>query len=189
MPVIKKNTLIKGASGDFQGEYVYKQIGGKTHIAGMPTVNKKRVRTDKEIKVTLRFLSARAYAEAAMADPVLKAFYAKKVSGGIRAFNVAFRDFQKKPSVYEIDAVNYNGTPGSQIAMIAFDDCKVTGVSVRIFSAAGVLIEEGDCIFNAFNNARWIYTAIQNNPALPGCKIIATAKDLAANEGSLEKVL
>jgi hypothetical protein len=189
MPRIKKNTLIKGASGNYQKEFVYKQRGGKTFIAGMPTVDKKRVKTVNSVKVTQRFLSARAYAEAAMADPVRKAFYAKKVQDGQTAFNVAFKDFQKKPSIFEIDTENYVGTIGSEVAVTAMDDCKVTDVAVRIVSPAGVLIEEGLAVFNAFNNARWIYTATQNNPALPGCKITATAKDLPGNKGSLDKTL
>src|SRR5688500_9777236 len=107
MPRLKKNTLLKGASGNFQGEFVYKQRGGKTFIAGMPTVNKDRVKTVSQVRVTQRFLSARAYAEAAMANPELKAFYTSKISGGNTAFNVAFKDFQRKPTVFEIDTDRY----------------------------------------------------------------------------------
>ena len=189
MPVIKENIMVQGASGHFKKQVVYKQRGGKTYIAGMPTVDKKRERTLTEVKVTQRFVSATAYAEAAMLDPVLKALYTKKVKPGQTARNVAFKDFQKKPSVLEIDTENYLGTVGSEIAVTATDDCQVAGVTVRIFSAAGDLIEEGNATFNVHNNARWIYVATQNTPALPGCKITATAKDLPGNKGTLDKVL
>jgi hypothetical protein len=189
MPVIKNNSLIKGASGAYQGEFVYKQRGGKTFIAGMPTVKKKKAGNKNREKVMRKFGSASDYAVAAMEVPELKAFYATKVSGGNTAYNIAFRDFYRKPKVVEIDTINYNGTPGSQIAVSAVDDCKVTGVVVQIISADGVLIESGDAIFVAMNNARWIYSATEDNPELVGCRITAVAKDLPENEGSLEKIL
>lgn len=189
MPVIKNNSLIKGASGAYQGEFVYKQRGGKTFIAGMPTVKKKKGKQKIQREVEWRFYSASAYATAVMNEPGLKAFYAKKASGGNTAYNIAFRDYYRKPEVIEIDTINYNGVPGSQIAVKAVDDCKVTGVVVQIISADGVLIESGNATFVARNNARWIYTASQDNPELAGCRVTAVAKDIPENEGSLEKVL
>jgi hypothetical protein len=186
MPRIKKNTLIKGASGAYQDEFVYKQRGGKTHIAGMPTKDKNREPTALQEAVIDRFSSASAYAVAAVADPELKKFYQSKVSDGNTAFNVAFRDFQRKPKVKEIFTDDYTGVIGSEIGVNAKDDCKVTDVTVRIVSAAGVLIEEGNAILR---KGRWYYATTQNNPVLAGTKITATAKDLPENRASLDKTL
>src|SRR5690349_13801884 len=105
MPRIKRNTLIKGASGNYRGEYVYKVIQDETFIASMPDLDPKRQRTDKEIAFRERGISAVAYATGAMADPELKKFYTTKANAKDSrgsAFNMAFRDFQKKPYIREI---------------------------------------------------------------------------------------
>lgn len=192
MPRIKRNTLIKGASGNYRGEYVYKVRQDETFIASMPELDPKRPRTDKEIAFRENGISAVAYATGAMANPELKKFYTEKAkSKDTRgtAFNVAFRDFQKKPYVREIDTKKYTGIPASEILVAAYDDCKVTGVTVRIFSAAGVLIEEGPAVFKSTEGSRWVYATTQNNPVLAGSKITAICKDLPGGEGFLDKLL
>src|SRR5689334_18670965 len=112
MPRIKKNILVKGASGNFRGEIVYKNRGDKTFFGAMPELDPKRVRTPKEKAFRQKSISATAYAQAVVADPVLKAFYQKKVKNGNTAYNVAFRDFQKLPYVEKIDTGKYTGAPG-----------------------------------------------------------------------------
>jgi hypothetical protein len=189
MPIIKNNTLIKGASGKWKKEYVYKQRGDQTFLAAMPEIDKNRIPTVKQEEVKDRFTSARYYAEAAMADPELKKFYASKVSNSNTPFNVAFKDFQRPPQVTSLETDKYTGVPGSVVLVKAKDDCKVTGVTVRIVSAAGILIEEGEAVFNTLRNGKWVYAATQNNPALAGCKVTAIAKDIPNNEGLKEVTL
>jgi hypothetical protein len=190
MPRIKKNTLIKGASGNWQGELVYKQRGGKTFIAGMPTVDPNRELTEKQEEVIDKFASASAYAAEVILDPELKKFYESKVSESNTAFNVAFRDFSKPPKVSKIVSDKYTGLPGSEIAVAATKvGSKVTDVTVRIFSPAGALIEEGKAVLIARRLRRWYYTATQNNPVLPGTKITAIATDLPGNETLMEVIL
>ncbi len=189
MPRIKKNSLVKGASGNYRREFVYKNRGDKTFFGGMPELDPKRARTPKEKAFRQKSISATAYARAVVADPLLKAFYQKKVKNGNTAYNVAFADFQKKPYVEVINTGQYTGAPGSTIAVEAFDDCEVTEVKVSITSAAGVLIEEGQAVVNMFEGGKWIYTTTQNNAALPGTKIKATCKDRPKSEGFLEVTL
>lgn len=189
MPRIKRNTLIKGASGNYRREYVYKVRGDDTFIAGMPEIDRKKPKTARQKTFRQISISAQAYAKAAMADLELKKYYNTRISRSNSAFNVAFQDFQKKPYVDEIKTTGYTGVAGSLIAVAAYDDCKVTGVTVRIISAAGVLIEEGQAIVNNFMGGLWIYTTTQNNPVLAGTKIRATCKDLPQNEGFKEVTL
>lgn len=189
MPRIKRNTLIKGASGNYRGEYVYKVRGDETFIAAMPERDPNREKTENEKAFRRKSNAARAYARAAIADPLIKAFYEKKVSKTNSAFNVAFRDFQTYPTVDEIVTATYTGALGSKISVFADDDCEVTGVVVSIVSAAGVLIEEGPAVFDAFEGGAWIYTTTQNNPVLAGSKIKATAKDRPSHEGFKEVIL
>jgi hypothetical protein len=190
MPRIKKNTLIKGASGNWQGELVYKQRGGQTFIAGMPTVDPNREATERQEEVMDTFASASAYAAEAILDPQLKAYYESKISESNTAFNVAFRDFAKLPKISEIKTDLYTGIAGSEIAVTAKKiGTKVTGVTVRIFSAAGALLEEGPAVVDNRRRRRWYYATTQANPALPGSKITAIATDLPGNEVTLEKTL
>jgi hypothetical protein len=189
MPKVKKNSLVKGISGNFRKEFVYKLRGDDTFLVGMPVLDKNRPRTLKEKQFRQNGVSARAYAKAAMLNPELKAFYEKRRSSSNSAFNVAYRDFQKKPYVDDIDTSKYTGAVGSLIAVAAYDDGKVTGVRVQIFSAAGVLIEEGETVYSDIKGDRWFYTATQNNPALPGTKITAIVRDLPENEGFMDKIL
>jgi hypothetical protein len=189
MPRVKRNSLTKGLSGNYKREFVYKVRGDRTYLVGMPELDEKRVRTPREKLFGRKGVSAVAYAQAAMANPELKAFYESRATKIRSVFNVAFRDFQKSPVVELIDVSQYTGVPGSVITLEASDDGKVTGVTVQIFSAAGALIESGEAVYEPLQGAKWYYTITQNNPALPGTKITAVAKDLPQNEGSLDKIL
>jgi hypothetical protein len=189
MPRVKKNTLIKGLSGNFQKEFVYKVRGDGTFVAGMPVIDKTRVRTPTQIRFRQRGASARAYARAAMANPELKAFYESRRSSANSAYNVAFRDFQTSPEVYDIDTSKYTGVTGSQISVSAFDKGKVTGVTVRIFSAAGVLLEEGETVYSDIKGDKWFYTTTQNNISIPGTKVTVIARNLPENETIVDKIL
>jgi hypothetical protein len=71
-------------------------------------------------------------------------------------------------------------------AIAAVNDFRVAEVNVHIQTAASVLVEEGAAILNPINRNPWTYTAVQNNAALAGSVILATAKDLPGNTGSLE---
>jgi hypothetical protein len=189
MPRVKKNSLVKGLAGNFRKEFVYKMKGDETFLVGMPVLDKNRPRTANEIAFRQRSTSALAYAKDVMADPVLKAFYDSKATRAVSAFNLAFKDFQNKPYVYDIDTTKYTGAIGSQIGVEAFDDGKVTGVSIRITSAGGDLLEFGEAIYNARKGAKWYYTTTQNNPVLPGTRITAVVRDLPENEGFMDKTL
>jgi hypothetical protein len=186
MPTIKNNPLVKGASGHFSRQFVYKQRGSKTYIAKMPSKNDNLEPTPEQTEIRESFAEASAYAAGAMADPVLKKEYQKKAKDGATAYNIAFRDYMKAPVVKSIDLSKYNGQPGSLIIVKAKDDFRVASVHVSIHTATGVFIESGNAVLNPINRNKWNYTAIEANSNIGGFVIKAEAFDLPGNKGSLE---
>lgn len=191
MAKIKDNLLVRGASGNVGKQFVYRKRGEDTFITRMPASDKNAKPTEKQEKVREQFLAASGYATSAIADPKIKAQYQKKAKAksGVTAYNIAFRDYLKAPVVKKTDTETYNGTPGSTIVITAIDDFRVIEVTVSIKTAAGVLVEEGNAILNPLHRDEWIYTATQTNAALTGSVILATAKDLPGNKGTLQTTL
>jgi hypothetical protein len=189
MAKIKDNLLVRGARGNVGKQFVYKKRGNDTHIARMPVVKKDAVVTEKQEQVRELFAAATQYAKGAITNPDLKREYEKKATAGNTAYNMALRDFLKAPKVKDIDTGKYNGTVGSIISVKAKDDFRVTEVLVSIRTATGELVETGNAILNPLNLNKWVYTATQNNAALAGSIITATARDLAENSGVLEVTL
>jgi hypothetical protein len=188
MAKIKDNLLVRGASGKVGKQFVYRKRGDDTFITRMPTTDKNAKPTAQQEKVRDLFASAAGYATGAISDTKLKAEYQKKAKtkAGRTAYNVAFRDYLKAPVVKSIDTSMYKGTAGTTIVIDARDDFRVVEVFVSIKTAAGVLVEEGNAILNPINRNEWFYKATQNNAALNGSIIQATAKDLPGNKGALE---
>ena len=188
MAKIKDNLLVRGASGNVGKQFVYRKRGDDTFITRMPATDKNAKPTQQQEKVRDLFTAASGYATGVIADPKLKAEYQKKAkaNAGRTAYNVAFRDYLKAPVVKSIDTEMYKGTAGTTIVIDARDDFRVVEVFVSIKTAAGVLVEEGNAILNPINRNEWFYKATQNNAALSGSIIQATAKDLPGNKGGLE---
>ncbi|HET9055029.1 MAG TPA: hypothetical protein VFM90_12690 [Cyclobacteriaceae bacterium] len=186
MSDVTKNALVRGASGDFNKQFVYRTRGNKTTMAKMPTYGKDRVTTPKQEQIRDLFASAAMYAESAMSSVELQPQYDKKSSKYRSARNIAFRDFLKAPRVISIDVENYTGTPDSAIAVTAKDDFRVARVTVSIYTEAGVLVEQGDAVQHPINRSKWIYTATAANTPVAGSRILAMAFDLPENRGELE---
>jgi hypothetical protein len=189
MPRIKKNYFFQGASGDMNGQFVYKQRGGRLFAAAMPDVKPNREFSADQIKVRKRFKLASLYAQGIMNDVAIKKQYQKKAEKHQSAYNVAFQDYMKAPVVESIDSAAYTGIVGSKIIVEATDDFRVTEVKVGIYSSSGSVIEEGQAVLNPMNLGQWIYTVLQANASLAGTTITAIASDLPGNEGTLEVVL
>jgi hypothetical protein len=189
MSNVNENLLVRGARGNVGKQFVYKKHGDNTIIARMPSINKDVVPTEKQLEKRELFSEAAIYAKGAMSSADLKKEYEKKATPGKTAFNIAFRDYLKAPVVKKIDTSNYKGTIGSVIVVNAKDDFRVASVQVSIHSAAGVLVEQGNAVLDPIKRSLWNYTATQNNAALAGSVISATAQDLPGNTGSLEITL
>ena len=187
MANMNENLLVRGARGNVGKQFIYRKRGNDTHLVRMPVIDKNAAPTAKQEKTQDLFAAASLYAQGAIANPELKKQYGKKAktSRGTTAFNIAFRDYLKAPVVKDIDTENYNGTPGSTIAIIAKDNFRVESVTVSIVTATGELIEEGSAVLHPIDRNKWTYTARQSNAAPPGTVIKATARDLPGNKGAL----
>jgi hypothetical protein len=189
MAKINKNLLVREARGHMGKQFVYRKHGKDTLMTKMPDVNENLQPTEAQVGVRELFAEAALYAKGAISDPELKKQYQKKAGPGRTAYNMAFRDYLKAPKVTGIDPSLYIGAQGTRIIVSAKDDFRVAAVIVRIYTPAGVLLEEGGAILNPVNYNKWIYVATQNNPVLAGSVIRATASDLPGNQGSLEITL
>ena len=144
--------------------------------------------TDKQKEVKAKFKTSIVYGKSVMKDPALKAQYAAAAKKDESAYNVAVRDAFKAPEVQSVTTDLYTGQIGSTITVRAIDDFRVASVRVKITTAAGVVVEQGDAVLQA-NGLDWLYTATALNDAVAGSKIRASAKDLPANETVMEVVM
>lgn len=144
--------------------------------------------TDKQLDVQRRFKMGTLYAKAVMKDPDLKAQYQAAAKHDQSAYNLALRDAYKAPEITGITTADYTGGIGSTITVRALDDFKVAGVKVKITSAAGIVVEQGEALLQA-NELDWVYTATVDNAAVQGCTVRVAARDLPANETVEEVVL
>ncbi|MRG46012.1 hypothetical protein GFS24_12865 [Chitinophaga sp. SYP-B3965] len=97
MAVYKRNSIMRGASGNFGGELVFRQRNGKTVICKPPC--KYPPKTATQIANQERFSRANDFAKAAVKDPVKKAYYQSIKKPNQTAFNAAFQDAYHKPEV------------------------------------------------------------------------------------------
>lgn len=188
MANITENLLVKRARGNVGKQFVYRTEDEKTHIVSMPKTTQ-REPNENEIAVRDSFAAATRYGRGALASSEFGAAYKKKAGSAKKALGIAVKDYLTPPKVHTINALAYNGTPGSIIVVKASDDFKVAGVRVSIRSAAGTVIEEGSAVQNTIDANLWKYTATQTNSTLAGSVISAVATDIPGNEGSLDVTL
>lgn len=184
----ENNIVMKGTSGMFGGQVVFRQRAGKTVLAAPPTIDPNREISEAEEALRKRFKDAARAASASLADPTVKAAYEAIAKPGQAAFNVAFTDVYYAPEILGILTQGYAGAVGNIISVQAIDNVKVKNVKVRITTAADALIEEGNAVMD-IDGITWNYTATALNVNVEGSKIIATAADLAGNETVLEAIL
>lgn len=188
MATQENNVVMRNASGMFGGQVVFRLRAGKTILAAPPTVNPDREVSADEEAARESFKVAIRHAKALINSPLIKAAYLAIAKPGQSAFNVAFTDVYYAPEILGLGTGNYNGTIGDIIEVEAVDNVKVTAVKVRINNAADQLIEQGDAVVS-IDGTTWKYTVTAANANLAGTKIIATALDLAGNEGEAEAAL
>jgi hypothetical protein len=130
-----------------------------------------------------RFKAATQYAKSVLANPDLQLLYLPRVEKYVNIYNLALADFMNKPKVENIDAAGYNGQPGDQISIMAYDDTRVTRVSVTLHGADGKILEEGNCTQPEGSNT-WKYTVTGSHSPTAGQKIVVTVRDQPGNEVS-----
>ncbi len=184
----KFNVLTHGLSGLVGDMIVFRQRANKTIVCGKPRPSSKPP-TTKALAIRDKFKRASIYALSVMDNPTLKAEYQQTAKLGQSAYNMAFSDYQKAPEIYQdIDLEAYTGVIGETIDISAIDDFRVESVHVKVASAGGMTIEQGQAVQSP-NGLDWVYTFTAANSEVPGSKLIITATDLPGNKTLLEKVL
>lgn len=174
---------MRGASGALGNELVFRQRAGKTVIS-LPPAPREDNPTEIQEGFREKFRKAIAYARSVIADPLIKAAYEAKAGAGVSAYNVAFTDYFKPPTIHSAEAVNFSGSPGDAIHIHATDDFKVHTVYVQIMDEAGTILEEGPATASAESTDTWAYTLANARPAAAKAKV--TASDLPGNQASRE---
>jgi len=139
--------LIKTYSG-LLGNLVMVHSRKGNSIITRPFVKHKKKPTENQEKMRLNFAFASRYAKNALQNPDLLAAYTAKSRNGLTPYVLAVTDYLKPPYVDQVDASGYQGAPGDKIIVTADDDFEVASVIVQLISPAGVLIEQGECVFN-----------------------------------------
>ncbi|RTQ51564.1 hypothetical protein EJV47_07125 [Hymenobacter gummosus] len=181
MARVINNLLTRGLSGAVGG-LVFRQVQEQTIVSAAPNKTAAPA-SPRQQAHRRRFFEAQCYATGQMQDPAAKALYATGIDARrTSARVVAIADFMNPPAVVAADLAGYHGRPGDIISAWATDDFAVTALTVRLVSAAGVLLEEGPATL--LPDGSWRYTLGQPHPASAGTQVHLTAFDRPGNAGS-----
>jgi hypothetical protein len=153
MGISRDNIITNGLSGK-AGEYVFRQLNGKTVVSKMPVFLRRA--TASQLEARSSFKDAVAYAKNTLLDIETKRAYKAKAKPGQSAFNRVIIDFLKPPVIEEIDCTHYNGQPGSRILINTWDDFSIVSVHVKIENRDGSLLEESAAM-PAPVGFQWVY--------------------------------
>ena len=178
-----ENVLTKTYSGKFGNQVVFRNRGDKSIMAKMPRKNTRPV-SAAQSAVRRKFKVACRWAKLALQDPDTLAAYQAQASGMKTPFVLAVTNYLRPPEVRSIVAMGYSGAAGGKICVEAFDDFRVTGVTVKITDASGTVIEQGPCQEDLAADC-WVYTATVSVTSTAGATITAEASDFPGHTGLL----
>lgn len=180
MATAKLNQALGSLSGKLDG-WVYRQVKGKTVVAGAPNPEVPAEPSQAQLAQRKRFTAAQAYMKQVLADPCQReAYEAMARALGRRADKLVAGDFLNPPVVDRIDLSGYHGQPGDLIRVLATDDVEVVSVEVVLKTAAGAVLERGPA---TKLHGVWRYAATLPAPAGQRITIHATAKDRPGHDG------
>ena len=136
MAKVEKNIIVRGLSGKFGGQVVFRQLrDGRTIMCAVPDFSNRVLSKDQKAHHA-KFKIGAAYAkDAAKTEPL----YAELAAGTLKnAYNVALADFFHPPVIHSVERVD------SFLDIQASDDVKVARVMVTIFDEAGNVLEQGE---------------------------------------------
>jgi hypothetical protein len=171
MTKVSNNVLVRGLSGKFGGQVVFRQLrDGRTIVADVPDFSNRVLSKDQKAHHS-KFKEGAAYAkEAAKTQPL----YAQLAAGTMKtAYNVALADFFHPPVIHTVERKK------SAIRIQASDDVKVTRVSVTIFDTNGRVLEKGEATQGKID--WWEYISQHTG------RVLVEARDLAGNVGKMMK--
>jgi hypothetical protein len=166
MAKVRNNVLVRGLSGKFAGQVVFRQLrDGRTIVADMPDFSNRVLSKDQKAHHS-KFKEGAAYAkQAAKSNPI----YTQLAAGTTKtAYNAALADFFHPPVIHEVE----RGETGLRIH--ASDDVLVTKVSVTVLDSDENVLEKGDAVQEG-DSEWWVYA-----PQHAG-RVLVEARDLAGN--------
>lgn len=166
MAKVSNNVLVRGLSGKFAGQVVFRQLrDGRTIVADVPDFSNRVLSKDQKAHHA-KFKEGAAYAKAAAkTNPI----YAQLAAGTMKtAYNVALADFFHAPVIHAIE----RSEAGLRIRVS--DNVMVTKVSVTVFDSDENVLEKGDAAQES-DSEWWKYV-----PQHAG-RVLVEARDLAGN--------
>jgi hypothetical protein len=165
MAKVKSNVLVRGLSGKFADQVVFRHMkDGRTIVADIPDFSNRELSPDQK-EHHERFRQAAAYAKPASKSEPL---YAKLAAGTAKnAYNIAFGDWFNPPVIQSVDIAD------GVIRILAHDDVRVVGVRVMILDGEGKVLEQGEAVL--LDGDQWEYM-----PTATG-KVVVDARDMAGN--------
>jgi hypothetical protein len=184
MSIADKNILVRGFSGKFGNQVVFRRRGNKTILANIPGPRKSKPK-GKQRESCDDFSEAVDWARFVVKDPERAAKYKAKATGLQSGYNVAIADYMRPPKVTGINYYAYHGHPGEMILVTATDVFEVKSVLLKIHNPKGKLIESGQCTPDP-SGTYWQYIATKEVESLEGVTIKAIAYDNPRHHGEME---
>jgi len=165
MAKVHNNLIVRGLSGKFGGQVVFRQLrDGRTIVCAVPDFSRRVLSKDQKAHHA-KFKAGAAYAKAAAKTEPL---YAELAAGTLKnAYNVALADFFHPPVIHCVERVD------SFLEVQASDDVKVAKVLVTILDEAGDVLEKGQA--TQLNETVWRYAPGQEG------RLLVEAWDLPGN--------
>jgi hypothetical protein len=181
MAIIKDNVWVEGASGAARrGSIVYRQRSGSTIIGGRPAASSVPA-TERQIAHRRRFNIATVYAKLALQSDQLGTRYREAAEGKLSAYNLAVRDSLTPPTIESVMLDDYNGTAGSRIYVVAYDDFALKSLTVSILNQSGGILQEGEAVV-AEDRGAYVYQLTADVAGVGTMTVKVVAEDLAGNK-------
>lgn len=184
MSIADDNVLVRGFSGKFGDQVVFRRRNGKTIMANVPGKRTSKP-AGRQRECCDNFTAASKWAKMVLKDPERLAAYKAKVTGLQNAFNMAVADYLQPPAVTGINGMAYHGQAGDVILVTASDVFKVKEVMVEIRGPKKTTIEHGPCTPDP-SGSYWQYVAVKDAGSTRGLILKAVAFDSAGNRGEME---
>jgi hypothetical protein len=171
MALIKDSMLFNVVQGTLGDEItIYKRNGQIIMAKKRGPSNKKP--TQKQLEARYKMQIASSLAVTLLEDPELKAYYQSKAGPGQNAYNMAVKDAYSSP---EVQNIRFEDTT---VVVTAKDEFRVAEVEIRVFDAAGTMLEIGRAQLGR-NGVDWYYKAAF---LPPGGNVKVFVVDLPGNE-------
>jgi len=171
MALVKDNILLHLVRGTLGDQITIYERNGQIIMAKKRGRSKKKP-TKNQLEARYKMQIASAYAVSMLKDPGLKAYYKSKAGPGQNAYNMAVKDAYNSP---EVQNIRFEDTT---VIVTAKDDFRVAEVEVKVYDAAGKVLERGQGLLGR-NGVDWYYKAASLPPQ---GKVVVMATDLAGND-------